>query len=229
MIIVPLAGPDFVREDGSVKAEQPFKDSTLLQYCLESRPWAHLGGTGGGGYVFVMYDCAATRRFAAEYLAQHYPESKKVWLSAYTKGAAFSAAAGIALADPNEPLIVDLADIYYRSEEGDPYRRFDGPDGCDAIALTFPSDKPQYSYLREENGRVVEAREKVVISNHASAGTYIFKDARRYYEALAWYLANPDYCHNGLYFVCPLYNGVPAHGGVVERSEVELLEDIKVL
>lgn len=228
MIIVPLAGPDFILLDGQVKAEIPYRGTTLLQACLESRPWRALGGDDGAGYVFVLYDTETTRAFADRYLRKHYPASRQVFLSAYTKGAAFSVLAGCSLAQSDEMLVVDLADILYESQLESPQALLDEDSSAGAIGLTFKASSPSYSYLREENGLVVEAREKVVISEHASAGTYIFKDVATYLAALAWYQAHPEYLHNELYFICPMFNGVIANGQKVVRSDVRLIDDIKV-
>lgn len=228
MIIVPLAGPDFMLSEGQVKAEIPYRGTTLLQACLESRPWRALGGEDGARYVFVLYDTEATRAFAARYLRKHYPASRQVFLSAYTKGAAFSVLAGCSLAKPDETLVVDLADIFYESDLDSPQALLEANASAGAIGLTFAAHSPSYSYLREEDGIVVEAREKVVISEHASAGTYIFKDVATYLAALGWYQAHPEYLHNGLYFICPMFNGVLAHGMRVLRSDVRLIDDIKV-
>lgn len=228
MIIVPLAGPDFILSDGQVKAEIPYSGMTLLQACLESRPWRALGGVDGADYVFVLKDTEVTRAFAARYLRKHYPSSRQVFLSDYTKGAAFSVLAGCSLAKPDETLIVDLADILYESDLKSPQVLLEADTSAGAIGLTFAANSPSYSYLREEGGIVVEAREKIVISEHASAGTYIFKDVATYLAALGWYQAHPEYLHNGLYFICPMFNGVIANGMKVLRSDVRLIDDIKV-
>jgi len=228
MIIVPLAGPDFILSDGQVKAETPYRGTTLLQACLESRPWRALGGDDGAGYVFVLYDTEATRAFTTRYLRKHYPASRQVFLSAYTNGAAFSVLAGCSLAKSDETLVVDLADILYESDLQSPQALLEADPSAGAIGLSFAATSPSYSYLREEGGIVVEAREKVVISEHASAGTYIFKDVATYLVALGWYQSHPKYLHNGLYFICPMFNGVIANGMKVLRSDVRLIDDIKV-
>ena len=44
------------------------------------------------------------------------------------------------------------------------------------IALTFESQAEVYSYLKQgTTNEIIPAKEKVVISENASAGTYIFK------------------------------------------------------
>lgn len=230
-IIVPLAGPDFVRPDGSVKATQIVEGQPLLRAALESRPWAPRGPgrEQGAAYSFVMIDAPETRRFAAETLAAWYPDAHVVFLSRPTRGAALSALAGLtAHAADGVPVIVDLADILYDSAL-DPAARLAAHDNAGGIALTFDSDNPAYSYLKTDTaGAFLEAAEKRVISRHASAGTYIFADASVLLRALAHALEHEaTQTFNGLFYVCPLFNGVHAQGRQVLLEPVSHVRDIK--
>jgi len=49
----------------------------------------------------------------------------------------------------------------------------------------FDSDEPVFSYVAVEGGRIVEIREKVVISRHATTGLYGFASAEGYLAACA--------------------------------------------
>jgi len=126
------------------------------------------------------------------------------------------------------PFIVDLADILYASDLK-PRSVFSRKPECGAIALAFQSRSPSYSYLRLDHyGGVVEAAEKRVISTNASAGTYLFADASVYLTAVAHALRDFNgQQHNGLLYVCPLFNGVLAAGYTVELVPVTDVVDIK--
>ena len=52
-VIVPLAGPDFVKPDGSVKAEISVEGLPLLRRALESRSWWTHGLVSDADLVFV--------------------------------------------------------------------------------------------------------------------------------------------------------------------------------
>lgn len=226
-IVVPLAGPDFQRPDGALKPLTPIDGAPLLRRALDSRPWADR--VPPECCSFVLHDSAAARGFATDCLSRWYPASRHIYLSAFTQGAAMSAAAGVVAqaGQVDGPLIVDLADILYSCPE-DPLAVPWVDTG--GVALTFDSDDPRYSYLRtDENGRVVEAAEKRVISRHASAGTYLFRDSAVYLRALAHALDAPDrHVHASLYFVCPLFNGVLQQDLKVRLSTVGNVQDIKV-
>ena len=80
-VIVPLAGPDFVKLDGSVKAEIPVEGLPLLRHALESRSWWTSGLVTDADLVFVLHDNPPSRRFAENTLSQWYPAARQVFLS----------------------------------------------------------------------------------------------------------------------------------------------------
>lgn len=226
-IVVPLAGPDFIRPDGSVKAELVVQGQPVLCAALGSRPWAV--EVASERYVFVMADGPETRAFASGPLTRWFPGAAHIFLGQYAQGAALSALAGVAMSVVDDgPLIVDLADILYVSDLN-LGSVFSQDSECGAIALTFQSRSPSYSYLRlDHDSRVVEAAEKRVISTNASAGTYVFADASVYLTAVAHALRNFNgQQHNGLLYVCPLFNGVLAAGYNVHLAQVTDVVDIK--
>ena len=227
-IIVPLAGPDFERADGGVKATLEIEGRPLLRRALEQRPWWTAGQAGSADMVFVLRDTPASQAFAQGSLRDWYPGAGIVSISRYTRGAALSALAGIALMErTDEPICVDLADIEYVSTLN-PLARF-AETQAGGIVLTFPSDNPAYSYLATDaEGRVTEAAEKRVISDTASAGTYRFRDTACYLSAVAHSLTHADaVMHRDLFFVCPLVNGLVAQGLDVLLEPVTDVADIK--
>jgi hypothetical protein len=224
-VIVPLAGPDFVRSDGTLKALVPFSGEPFLWHVLKSRPWAQTAHS----YTFIMKDCFRTRRFASEFLSDWFPGSNSVFLSTYTQGAACSTLAGLACQkNQSLPLIVDLADLMYVTSL-DIVNRLSSFPSCGALALSFHSSDSRYSYLRsDDHGRVLEAAEKRVISHHASAGTYIFRNTAIYLKAMAHAFSNEaSQVFNGLFYVCPLINGVIDQGLSVKLERVRNVIDIK--
>jgi len=225
-VIVPLAGPDFVRADGSIKALTPFQGQALLKHSLDSRPWA----SKAKRYSFVLYDCEDARRFAHDYLSHWYTGCSVVYLSAFSRGAAMSALAGLSVLDEFcQPLIVDLADIIYNSNVNIG-QVLQADQSIGGIAMVFKSHNPQYSYLASDrNGQVVEAAEKKVISDQASAGTYIFRDCATALKAVAHAIENESsQTYNNLFYVCPLFNGVLAQGKQVTLAHVFDILDIKI-
>lgn len=228
-IIVPLAGPDFDQVDGGTKAEASFGGRPLLRACLDERPWIRSNAAASLDFAFVLRDTTTSRRFAQEALESWYPGSKRIFLGDYANGAALSLLAGLSLMSAMRPVCVDLADIVYRSTS-DPEEMFRSHSQLGGIGLTFRSSNPVYSYLREKDGKVVAAAEKIVISDRASAGTYLFRDPSVLLRAVSEALRNPERdTHGGRFFVCPLFNGVLASGLDVAACDVSDVVDVKQL
>lgn len=227
-VVVPLAGPDFVTPAGGVKAMVEFRGGALLPTVLNRRPWA--GNIRAENYSFVMLDRPETRQFAQEHLYRIYPSSRVAFVGTSTDGAALSAAIGVAVTEQcDQPIIVDLADIDFDLDEPHVTSRFLRESQLGGLALTFESTLPCYSYFRRDPfGRVVEAAEKDPISREASTGVYIFRNASVFFKALSFALAEPEKCtYNGMYFVCPIMNGVLQAGMTVETISVDNVIDIK--
>ena len=158
------------------------------------------------------------------------PNSSVVLISEATCGAALSSLMGISMNnDFDSSVIIDLADIYYTTTI-DISSVFSSDNGIGGIALTFKSSLPIYSYIAcyQDSEFVEKALENQVISSNASAGTYIFKNCLVYLEALIHILRNPDqFTFNGLFYVCPVFNGVITSGLKVIRHSVDNVEDVK--
>lgn len=225
-VIVPLAGPDFVSPDGRVKAMLPLDGEPMLRRTLLQRSWAETVSQ----YSFVLHDNQHTRAFAAGPLSAWFPQATVTFLSTFTRGAAFSSLAGICLGQAvDDPLVIDLADIGYRSTLN-PVKAFAEEINLGAIALTFTSENPLYSYLKlDSEGNFVEAAEKRLISDNASAGTYIFRDIATFLHATAHSAENEEtQAFNGLFYICPLLNGVKDQGKSVALSPATQVRDIKM-
>ena len=108
-IIVPLAGPDFVAPTGLVKGMSQLLGQPLLKAVLESRPWH----SPVNNYYFIYQDLAECRVFHFENVRRWFPRSEAVFIGGFTQGAALTALIGVsALKSFDEPMVVDLADIY---------------------------------------------------------------------------------------------------------------------
>jgi hypothetical protein len=227
-IVIPLAGPDFESPNGGVKSEAVVNGTPLLRAALEQRFWWRNGDVSCKDLIFILRDTDRSGAFAATSLARWYPNSRVVKVSGDTRGAAFSALAGVALvSDPEEVLCIDLVDILYECEV-DPVAEMRRNE-ADAMAVVFQSTNPSYSYLRTDiSGRVVHVAEKQVISTNASVGTYFFASAAVFLEGLARNLRRGiKDAYRGVFFVAPVLEGVIHNGGKVLIKNASDIADIK--
>ncbi len=214
--IVPLAGPDLQTDAYGLRPLFEVGGQTILERALRGRAWSRR--LAPQDYIFVVREVPDLPRLEA-YLTATWPGSRTVVLSDLTGGALFSVLAAMALTAPGEPLIVDLADIVFATGPEDPEALIG--EGFDAVVPVFKASDACYSYLRIEDGRVVEAREKVVISDNASAGVYMFRDLSTFLTAAVHSLDNRDaLSYKNALFICPMVNGVINAGGKVAAPSI---------
>jgi hypothetical protein len=227
-VVVPLAGPDLIRPDGSIKPLDIIDGQPSLEYILKSRPWFKKSKTSD--YVFILSKNDTLHDFYKQYLVKWFPGCRVVFISNYSSGAAMSCLAGTALLKkPNDCLIIDLADIYYEGKCKPQDIFLDHPN-LDVIVPCFESQKSFYSYINiNQNGNFIEAKEKEVISKYATAGTYIFRNLSSYLECLSWMLINGcNYKYNNLYYICPVLNFYQNSKNKLKIELVNNVIDLKV-
>ena len=153
--IVPLAGPDLFDSINGFRPLVLHGGIPILIQALNRRAWRRK--LRDDDFVFVVRDVAEIRTLKNA-LGFHWPGCRVVELSQLTQGALLTVVAGLAMVGDDEPVIVDLADILFSEGPQDPAADLGLNVG--AIVPVFRSTSSAYSYLRSENGAVVEAAEK---------------------------------------------------------------------
>jgi dTDP-glucose pyrophosphorylase len=215
--IVPLAGPDLWTDEYGFRPCIDLNGTPLIEAALDRRAWRDR--LSGADYIFVIREVANLDDLR-EYLQRRWPGCQIVTLSNLTGGALFSALAGMALVAPDEPVIIDLADILFSDGPDDPEALF-SRQGYGAIVPVFSSTESCYSYLEIVEGLVTRAREKVVISDNASAGVYMFRNIQVFLRAAVHNIdERASMSHRGVLFICPMVNGIIADGHAVAAPHI---------
>ena len=201
--IVPIAGPDLVEEDGTIKSLKEFNERPQLEAILKSRPWYKKTNT----YIFVMQNNSSCKLLYENHITKWLKNTKSIYIEEVVNGALMSCIGGTCFVkDYSEPIVIDLGDIFFESKlsiEIEEYFK----DGCKAYVPCFSSQREKYSYIEVENGRLIRVMEKKVISNNATCGVYAFKNIKELLNAIAWYSENADsYRLNNLDYVAPILN-----------------------
>lgn len=224
-IIVPLAGPDYFKNDQAKGLNPSISKTPQLLHTLHSRIWSE---DKNNEYFFVLKDSSESRDFSEKYLMEWFPNSKFIYLSSFTRGAAFSCLAALSLIDFNQdkPLVFDLADIYFETKiSPDFVSRFSN---CSFLGYSFESNLDKYSYFKVKNEKVILVAEKKVISNNASTGVYIYKNASIFLKAFSCVLSNPEkYLFNNLLYIAPVANGLISNNQTAKIIKVEKYHDYK--
>ncbi len=145
---------------------------------------------------------------------------KSIQLTAPTQGAVCTVLTAIDLINNDTELIVangdQIIDIDFNK-----FLSFARKSKADGVILTFTSQHPRWSYARvDKKGKVLEVAEKKVISNHATAGIYYFKQGKFFVEA-AISMISKDIRFNNDFYVCPVYNELILSGKKVIIWEIK--------
>lgn len=125
-----------------------------------------------------------------------------------TSGQAESALIGMRDIPKGESVLISNCDTFFTGTFPD----FSDADGYIA---TFTSTSELYSYVRVQEGLIVETAEKVVISDRASAGIYYFS-SRQLYEDIYY-----SYSHSGEKYIAPMYNQLILKGNQVREFKLD--------
>lgn len=132
------------------------------------------------------------------------PSAEILKVSDNTQGAACTALLSVPYIDNDDELLIlngnELLDIDFSLPLQDFRQR-----GLDAGVVSFNSVHPRYSYVKIQDGLVVEAAEKRPISRHATVGFYWFNQGSIFVKA-AKNMIRKDASVNGLFYICPSLN-----------------------
>lgn len=141
-----------------------------------------------------------------------------VRLSADTNGALCSALMAIEHIDLEGPLVIANSDQIFEAGLTDAYRSL-ATGKADAGCICFDAVHPRWSYVREEDGLVVEAAEKNPISRNAIAGFYYFRTGQGFLDAAKRVILNRRTI-DGRYFVSTTFNEIILEGGDVVAAKL---------
>lgn len=223
-IIIPLAGPDTYQPD--IKPLRKVEGKMMIRHVLDQRPWIANFDETRDQLIFVLREDERLAHLKSE-LEDVFPGAMITTLPGLTRGASFSALAGLSMNhDMTQPVIIDLADIRFSLAVDDKKYFRENPMVTAIVPYFVVSEgtpaKEKYSYLELAQEKVLRAREKEVISKAASAGVYLFRDADHFLEAMRFSLSHPELVTvNGNYFVCPMVNGLISIDREVHGIEVD--------
>ncbi len=186
----------------------------LLQHVVES-----LGSLAQDGrLVTVLRADEAAQHRTDRVLGLIEPTSRVVRVGD-TRGAACSALMACELLDASAPLVVASGDALLHADLPAVVASFDER-GLDAGAVVFDAVHPRWSFVRLEDGLVVEASEKDPISRSATAGLYWFRTAGAFLAA-TMRMVEKGASVGGQYYVCPVLNELVLDGARIGVERVD--------
>lgn len=122
-----------------------------------------------------------------------------------TKGALISALIGLKGCDLSLPLFITPGDSLITPQKYIDFINHCEYSASDISLIVFNSNRSDYSYIRNVNGKLVEVCEKKVISSQATAGIFFFRTAQLFVECAEWAIMN-NLRTEGSFFLAPALN-----------------------
>lgn len=216
-IVIPMAGEGKRFRDAGYTVPKPFidiKGKTMLEWSLESlyvkdaRFILIVRSPQLAGYESVI------ERIQKKYSCVIIPIDK------LTEGMASSVLLAADYINNENPLLIgacdQTVDIPMEEFAGDAQKR-----KLAGSLMTFYSTHPKWSYAKvDDQGFVVETKEKSPISTHANVGLYYFAKGQDFVHAALRMIEKNDRTNNEFY-VAPVYNYLVQEGKKVGICEIK--------
>lgn len=221
-IIVPMAGRGQRFVDAGWALPKPFIDVNgrmMAEYVLEGLRIKH------ARFILILrQDFLPEHAERIERLKQNF-NAACVYVSGVTQGAACTVLAAREFFDEGPLVVADSDTLFcppiFHQFIQDARQRF-----LNISLLTMPENNPAYSYaLTDESGRLLDVREKEVISSHALCGAYYFSEKKYFIEPLLELLIYGTTVKNEYYLsqVCRESLSQGALGGIFEAAPRDIL------
>ncbi len=116
------------------------------------------------------------------------------------------------IANADQYMKNDINDFIAQAREGEK----------DGLIMCFKSSHPKWSYARlNQEGRVIETAEKIVISHNATVGLYYFRKGADFVRA-AQNMILKNIRHNNEFYVCPAYNELILEGKKIYTYDIAI-------
>lgn len=136
---------------------------------------------------------------------------KLVFVEKITQGAAETCLLAESVIDPEQLLFIANCDQMMVWDQ-EHFEKWFAEEQLDGAMFTFFKDSPAYSYVEVDDDKLaIRTAEKQVISQYATTGIYIWKQAKNFFWAAKKMIAENIRANNEFY-VCPVYNQNIANG-----------------
>lgn len=219
-IVMPMAGR------GKRFADAGFKDPKPL-IPIHGRPMTevvidNLRPSAPHRFIFLILREHARQFAFDEHLRRWAPGCEIRYVEQVTEGAACTVLLARDLIDSDDPLMIANCDQWVDIDIDDYLAAMEKKDAsgnaADGLIMTMWADDPKWSFVRfddgslvDQGGKVVEVVEKQVVSNEATVGIYNYRRGRDYVRAADAMIAK-NFRVNNEFYVAPAYNELIAEG-----------------
>lgn len=202
-LLIPMAGLGKRFSDAGYKIAKPFLPlgpHSMIEAVVKSLYHDDLH------FIFVVNNKTVDVKELKSRLNKHLKRYDLLEIDYLPEGSAMSCMVAKDLINNDTPLITADCDMVLEDWDFDRFVEFCRHHNPDGVIGTFFSLSPKNSYVKiNEKGEVIEAREKVVISDLATNGLRYWKHGKFLVESIQEMIKNKDMV-NGEYYVAPSYN-----------------------
>lgn len=220
-IVMPMAGLGSRFQQAGYKVPKPLIDvrgRPMYAWATDSLPLEL-----STRLIFILLSSQPEFPQLREDILRRYAKHSPIVLDVptLTAGQSITVLRAKELIDNGEPLLIHNADTAFTINSV--WAQQAWRQKCDGALLVFESNENRWSYSRERNdGCVAEVREKEVISQWASTGTYWFRRGADFVRQ-AEERMKTGRIEAAEYYVGPLYNDLIANGAQVKNFQIERL------
>jgi HAD superfamily hydrolase (TIGR01509 family) len=213
-VIIPMAGAGSRFEKAGFSFPKPLipvknmNDKPMIQVIVENL-------NVDAEFIFICRREHNEKYNLKQLLNLIAPNCKLVFVDSLTEGAACTTLLAKEFIDNNDPLLIANSDQFVEWDSNEFMYSMTDP-LIDGGILTFENSHPKWSYVKlDDNGYVLEVREKEVISNEATVGIYYWQRGADYVK-YAEQMISKNIRVNGEFYVAPVYNESIADGQKVK-------------
>lgn len=173
----------------------------------------------GARLTCLVRESEDARFHTADVIRLLYPGATVVAVPELESGAACTALLAIGVLDRDEPLLIANGDQLVHEDLGPIVADFERRE-LDGGVVVFDAVHPRWSYVKTDaDGFVIEAAEKRPISRLATAGTYWYRRAGDFLDAVME-MIRKDAHVDGRFFICPAFNEMVLRGARIGVHEI---------
>ena len=202
-IVIPMAGAGSRFAVAGYDVPKPFIEfdgKMMIEHVLSS--FSELNAN----FILVLQEKFLSEQSSqTEILKKHFPV-EIVTVPKLTMGAAVTALAAHRAINPDFDIIFADSDNIFNKKDVKNFISDIRTRNLSAALLTFNSDNPCFSYAKiDDSGKLVETKEKEVISDHAICGMYYFKTLKDFKDAVIDLIVCND-LSKGEFYMSNVYN-----------------------
>lgn len=220
-ILIPMAGLGSRFADAGYELPKPLIDvdgKPMIQRVVEDI-------AVDGNYIYIVQREHYEDYNLEDLLNSITPNCEIVQINGVTEGAAVSSLAAKHFIDNDYPLLIANSDQITKWDP-DLFLKLAQANPIDGSIVVFKSDNSKWSYADVDSfGYLTSVAEKEVISEHATAGIYLWTKGSDYVKYAEQMIAN-DVRTKGEFYICPVYNEALSAGKKFTIFDIDSMNGI---